>query len=212
MPSVSQQDGLEVRRVSVQLKATEVGDPIGELGGLDEVERLEEAEEAEEATDEDLPPAMTPSIATPTEARGSMKIEMANRRIVNQQCSPRGQGWCVWVEIDLKSNGPADMVTTYHSGNAEERHWAFSSSTILDRSTWPRTREQYLAQNLRLMLGPCDKVPTRRIGIAARRIRIRSLEPLQKDQAEKCGNVGKRVPPFNVAIRAQAWQPLSVER
>lgn len=72
MPSVSQQDGLEVRRVSVQLKATGVGDPIGELGGLDEVERLEEAEEA---TDEDLPPAMTPSIATPAEARGSMKIE-----------------------------------------------------------------------------------------------------------------------------------------
>lgn len=80
MISVSQQDGLEVRLVSVQLMTTGGGDAIAEFD-----DEIDELVEAEVVTDDDLPPAMTPSIATPAEAKGSRKVGITNRCIVRQQ-------------------------------------------------------------------------------------------------------------------------------
>lgn len=122
MPSVSQQDGLEVRLVSVQLKTTGGGDAIADFDGVNEVEELEEAEDV---TDDDLPPAMTPSIATAAEARGSRKVEMTNRRIVRQQYIQKTKRG-VSRSRRSKQQWSHQPGHNFSFRDADEEHWEFS--------------------------------------------------------------------------------------
>jgi hypothetical protein len=76
MLSVSQQVGLETRLVSVQLTATGVGDATE---GTTDIEDIEVLVAAEEVTDRFLPPAPRPA-----DGRGSRKLEITQKRIVQQ--------------------------------------------------------------------------------------------------------------------------------
>lgn len=81
MLSVSQQVGLEIRLVSVQLKATGIGDAREGTVGIEDTEVLVAAEEV---TDDFLPPAIMPATPTPADGRGSRKPKMTKKCIVQQ--------------------------------------------------------------------------------------------------------------------------------